>query len=753
MDTFRRKRHLSLQNQETLPADAKKVKNNSSTSESIEILIHVLRNLTEQQITVVQDIGFSSLLGLSCSHIPIELFNWLVKYFDVCTKTLNLPNGFKFTLNASCVHKILGIPNGPKPILSKGTLESYLFIKERFNSKGPTPSVHELFSIITPELLGSDFAWAFMLLVLSSFLCPNTRGVYSCKYYPAIIFVTSIRDLDWSSLVLDWLMLYIKKYKEGEEEICADEIGGCALILVICYLEFLSSPEFNFRIQSPRLKLWSSTNVQALTYLDSIPGSTPNFGRLHLKHICLTPFNDCYVSETACTKLREDVQNFIKENLSTSSQENVTELFSNFYSKLKQSVISENLPAVCSIMHNIIRFLCVEACEKFNGHKTTETYLEDTDSDSDDLQDVIARKIPCKCSKGKKNIPKETIVYLLKYWPLLPMPELDIVDTCSDLFLLLLESIEQKTQEDHVSLQFRIPTTSFEELFSESITNNNEVTKTSNLRLLNVDIKSLAMSESKVSLDNVKYLKDLVPERHVATEDINSLILKIENRASENEESSTTRRKNCGLSLNERVTGYRKPQGTTENADFRNFDILGDLDKEEEEQVPAVNSARTANASSDQNDSVIRSLHRSFRKCSEMLYEEAEGPATQEADVQPNQESYVLHNHPPTGLKQPSVHSRAIFASDAEIRFHHMFTTNIDRSTRRCWIHYNVMDSFCMMLSACQQEIENVPGRIARQYFVYSVAKILMNTTLDHKCYKINFLETVGFKIDGAQLV
>ncbi|KAL6848878.1 hypothetical protein ACP4OV_021461 [Aristida adscensionis] len=33
------------------------------------------------------------------------------------------------------------------------------------------------------------------------------------------------------------------------------------------------------------------------------------------------------------------------------------------------------------------------------------------------------------------------------------------------------------------------------------------------------------------------------------------------------------------------------------------------------------------------------------------------------------------------------------------------------------------------------------------------VARFLMNTTLDHKCYKMNFLETFGFKIDGAQLL
>lgn len=94
------------------------------------MFLDVLSNLSEQQKVVVEDLGFSGLLELCCPHLPMNLLLWLVDHFDTATRTLMLPNGFKFELNSKCVHKILGIPNGGLHILRFGTLESYKIIKD-----------------------------------------------------------------------------------------------------------------------------------------------------------------------------------------------------------------------------------------------------------------------------------------------------------------------------------------------------------------------------------------------------------------------------------------------------------------------------------------------------------------------------------------------------------------------------------------------------------------------------------------------
>lgn len=197
------------------------------------MFIHVASNLNKDQKQVVHDLGFFDLLGMSSTHVPPKLLHWLIKHFDCTTKTLHLPNGFSFSINPSCVRKILGIPLGGLPIQNSGSLEAYQSISSEISCEGETPSVQELCNIITDDLVGHRFARVFMLLALSSFLCPNTRAVCSTRYYPPLVTVYSIKDRDWCSFVLEWMVSYIMKFKaipEGEESL---DIGGCCHVLMV----------------------------------------------------------------------------------------------------------------------------------------------------------------------------------------------------------------------------------------------------------------------------------------------------------------------------------------------------------------------------------------------------------------------------------------------------------------------------------------------------------------------------------------
>lgn len=283
------------------------------SSNYVQRFIDVMSCLVQEQRDIVDDLKFSSLLKLSCSDIPVDLYKWLLINFDVTTKTLKAPNGFSFTFNAKVVERIFSIPAGGRPIWCKGSLEDLQFIQNQVPSEGPTPSVEELCALITPDLRGCEFARAFMLLALSSFLCPNTRGVCSTRYYSALTCIPLINQYDWCSFVLDWLLSYIRKYQLKGSSHSNDTIGGCgfllvvcnetikcnfqylffirsviflvmSLILQVCYLEFLCTSEYNFGIQCPRIQFWSSTVVQSFAYLDSVPGLVKAFGRLQVSY-------------------------------------------------------------------------------------------------------------------------------------------------------------------------------------------------------------------------------------------------------------------------------------------------------------------------------------------------------------------------------------------------------------------------------------------------------------------------------------
>ena len=179
---------------------------------SIFKLLHVISKLTPSQKEVVSDIGFSSILDLQCSTIPMNLLKWLADHYDTVTNTVHFATGFSFALNAQVVRTILDIPISPTQVQCIHSDQSFNFFKSQIISVGSTPSVDELVASLTPNTVGDQFARTFMLLVLSSFLCPNGKNLCSSKFYSAILSVPQINQQDWCSLVVNYLNSSIQRY-------------------------------------------------------------------------------------------------------------------------------------------------------------------------------------------------------------------------------------------------------------------------------------------------------------------------------------------------------------------------------------------------------------------------------------------------------------------------------------------------------------------------------------------------------------
>ena len=61
-----------------------------------------------------------------------------------------MPNGFKFPITTTTVHKIFGIPIGGVPVITKPLEATYEFIKHELGTTAPT--IEYLFSIINDHL-------------------------------------------------------------------------------------------------------------------------------------------------------------------------------------------------------------------------------------------------------------------------------------------------------------------------------------------------------------------------------------------------------------------------------------------------------------------------------------------------------------------------------------------------------------------------------------------------------------------------
>ncbi|KAI8567286.1 hypothetical protein RHMOL_Rhmol02G0109300 [Rhododendron molle] len=84
------------------------------------------------------------------------------------------------------------------------------------------------------------FQTAYVLFVLSCFLCPTTKDVAATKFYPAVHDIIQTRTYAWAEFVLDWLANEIGKYKKRSAKGKKDVVGvaGCVLLLMYVIAAF-----------------------------------------------------------------------------------------------------------------------------------------------------------------------------------------------------------------------------------------------------------------------------------------------------------------------------------------------------------------------------------------------------------------------------------------------------------------------------------------------------------------------------------
>jgi hypothetical protein len=151
------------------------------------------------------------------------------------TGCIVLTNGFSFTINRECIEIITGLPSGCLPI----SFSSNSAIVERVNleihGKPSKPSVHELAEIIKKGLSGQPFAKAFVLLANCLLLSPTNKCFPSSMHYQAIDDYDKIKEYDWCSFVLHWLLISVNKFQLDS---CIGPCSGCGLIPVVCEVFF-----------------------------------------------------------------------------------------------------------------------------------------------------------------------------------------------------------------------------------------------------------------------------------------------------------------------------------------------------------------------------------------------------------------------------------------------------------------------------------------------------------------------------------
>ena len=115
------------------------------------------------------------------------------------------------------VQLFLGIPIGGEDIRQqKDESAKANFLKEINETSFPLIKTFGK-KLVGNTLSDDDIFRYFMVVALSTFLCPNSSTLPSPKYLGALIDVSTMKDWDWSKFVFEWLFASISLYRKSKE--------------------------------------------------------------------------------------------------------------------------------------------------------------------------------------------------------------------------------------------------------------------------------------------------------------------------------------------------------------------------------------------------------------------------------------------------------------------------------------------------------------------------------------------------------
>jgi len=163
-------------------------------------------------------------------EIRRDLCKDIADSFDIDTEEFII-NGKRIKLSMKDVHHILGPPAQGDEIKEPprkhvpGLFKKYTWKDE---SKISSNSLRDYFNSNNSH--GDDFIRIFVLYSIGFYLCPTLQPYVNSDYLGLIENVKNIKNLNWTSLVFNFLIASIREYKVAK----ASNLKGNLVLLQVC---------------------------------------------------------------------------------------------------------------------------------------------------------------------------------------------------------------------------------------------------------------------------------------------------------------------------------------------------------------------------------------------------------------------------------------------------------------------------------------------------------------------------------------
>ncbi|RLN23059.1 hypothetical protein C2845_PM07G17880 [Panicum miliaceum] len=195
--------------------------------------------MSEAQRKMIRAVNFGGLLNIPCSTIPTEFANWLmVDCFDAQTSELVFPGRGRIPVTADSVARIFDLPNKGGKVKYELDVDAINFTHNKYDIiQGSAPKIEEVIEMLKQnKAANEDFLRGWLMIAVSTFLCPPTSLVISPRCYPTLVDLSNVNKLNWCQFVVDQL-------KEAALNMDKkNSVTGCILLLVVSF--FCSSTGF-----------------------------------------------------------------------------------------------------------------------------------------------------------------------------------------------------------------------------------------------------------------------------------------------------------------------------------------------------------------------------------------------------------------------------------------------------------------------------------------------------------------------------
>ncbi|CAL5090530.1 unnamed protein product [Urochloa decumbens] len=238
-------------------------------------LFKLYKHLSDDQKKMIRDAKFGGLLDIACATIPSEFANWLmVDCFDADSSQLVFPGRGKILLTAQSVADILGLPDKGDTVRYELDVEAINFIHDKYNvQRGFAPKIGTIVNRVKENKeANDDFLRSWLMLVVSTFLCPPTNMGISPRCYPALVDLSKVKDLNWCQFVVDQLKDASSKINKK------NSVRGCIQLLAVLYADSLEVQNVQPPPTKPRIAAWTRKMLDIVIKEDT--NRDGSFGKL-----------------------------------------------------------------------------------------------------------------------------------------------------------------------------------------------------------------------------------------------------------------------------------------------------------------------------------------------------------------------------------------------------------------------------------------------------------------------------------------